>query len=64
MWYYLPEWLRFWKRWEERKEAQRVDQNMSEIIKRRAAEQNAILERKAEEEAKADHQPQKKSDQM
>lgn len=45
MWYYLPEWLKFWKRWRKDEE----DRKLSDIIKRRAEEQNAVIDRKIEE---------------
>jgi len=45
MWFYLPEWLKFWKRWGQDEE----DRKLSDIIKRRAEEQNAVIDRKIEE---------------
>ena len=47
MWYYLPEWFKWWKKGLPKETPQ--EEALSEIIKRRALEQNAIIERKAEE---------------
>ena len=51
MWYYLPEWFKWWKKGLPKETPQ--EEALSEIIKRRALEQNAIIERKAEESAPA-----------
>jgi len=47
MWYYLPEWFKWWKKGLPKETPQ--EEALSEIIKRRALEQNAIIERKKEE---------------
>jgi len=52
MWYYLPEWFKWWKKGLPKETPQ--EEALSEIIKRRALEQNAIIERKAEEETKVE----------
>jgi hypothetical protein len=44
MWFYIPEWLKFWN-----KQAAE-DRKFSELIKKRAEEQNAVLD-KAKAEA-------------
>jgi len=49
MWYYLPEWFKWFKG---RPKPDPQEEALSEIIKRRAEEQNAVLERQKEEEAK------------
>jgi hypothetical protein len=46
MWYFLPEWLKFWKKWKASPPPE--DLAISEIIRKRAEEQNAVIERKAE----------------
>lgn len=46
MWYYLPEWLKWWKG---RPTPLTEDQSLSEMIKRRAIEQEAVIERKETE---------------
>ena len=51
MWYYLPEWFKWWKKGLPKETPQ--EEALSEIIKRRALEQNAIIERKKEEEEEA-----------
>jgi hypothetical protein len=47
MWYYLPDWFKWWKKGLPKETPQ--EEALSEIIKRRALEQNAIIERKKEE---------------
>jgi hypothetical protein len=44
MWFYIPEWLKFWNKQSEE------DRKFSELIKKRAEEQNAVLD-KAKAEA-------------
>jgi hypothetical protein len=39
MWFYVPEWLKFWNRKNEE------DQKLSDLIKKRAEEQNAVLDK-------------------
>jgi len=46
MWFYVPEWLKFWNN---RKNEE--DRKLSELIKKRAEEQNAVLEKAKVEEA-------------
>lgn len=48
MWYYLPEWLKFWKK---RNAEPTQEEALSEIIKKRAEEQKAVIDRKKEEDA-------------
>lgn len=56
MWYYLPEWFKWWKKGlpKETPKETLQEEALSEIIKRRALEQNAIIERKKEEETKVE----------
>lgn len=46
MWYFLPEWIKFWKK---RNAEPTQEEALSDIIKKRAEEQNAVLARKEEE---------------
>lgn len=46
MWYYLPEWLKWFKG---KPKPTPEEQSLSEMIKRRAAEQSAVIERRTEE---------------
>jgi hypothetical protein len=48
MWYYLPEWLKWWKG-RPKPPVLTEDQSLSEMIKRRAIEQEAVIERKETE---------------
>ena len=45
MWYFLPEWLKFWKR---RNAEPTQEEVLSEIIRKRAEEQQAVIDRKIE----------------
>ena len=46
MWYYLPEWLKWFKG---KPKPAPEEQSLSEMIKRRAEEQKAVIERRTEE---------------
>lgn len=46
MWFYIPEWFKFWNK------QVAEDRKFSELIKKRAEEQNAVLD-KAKTEASA-----------
>ena len=50
MWFYIPEWLKFWN-----KQAAE-DRKFSELIKKRAEEQNAVID-KAKAEAATPQRP-------
>lgn len=45
MWYFLPEWLKFWKK---RNAEPTQEEVLSEIIRKRAEEQQAVIDRKIE----------------
>jgi hypothetical protein len=47
MWYYLPDWFKWFKG---RPQKNPQEEALSDIIKRRALEQNAIIDRKDEVE--------------
>jgi len=49
MWYYLPEWFKWFKG---KPAPSPQEEALSEIIKKRAEEQNAIIERQRAEESK------------
>lgn len=49
MWYYLPEWFKWFKG---KPAPSPQEEALSEIIKKRAEEQNAIIERQRAEDAK------------
>jgi hypothetical protein len=49
MWYYIPDWFKWFKG---KPKPTPQEEALSEIIQRRALEQNAIIERIKEEEAK------------
>ena len=46
MWYYIPDWFKWFKG---KPKPTPQEEALSEIIKRRALEQNAIIDRKKEE---------------
>ena len=45
MWYFLPEWIKFWKK---RNAEPTQEEVLSEIIRKRAEEQQAVIDRKIE----------------
>lgn len=49
MWYYLPEWFKWFKGKPKPTPEQQEEQSLSEMIKRRAEEQKAVLERKIDD---------------
>jgi|688.fasta_scaffold1922116_1 hypothetical protein len=51
MWFYVPEWLKFWNRKNEE------DQKLSDLIKKRAEEQNAVLDKAKIEAAEVSQYP-------
>ena len=46
MWYFLPEWIKFWKK---RNAEPTQEEALSDIIKKRAEEQQSVIDRKVEE---------------
>ena len=45
MWYFLPEWIKFWKK---RNAEPTQEEVLSDIIRKRAEEQQSVIDRKIE----------------